>query len=72
MRPTVLPWDGVDILLIRVRTEETRLINRAFMLASSRPPKPASAEFVQPTTIICISTALRIDFAMENIVHGVG
>jgi len=41
---------GVDVLLISVRTDETRFINRAFMLASSRwPPKPGSADAVQPT-----------------------
>lgn len=42
---------GVDVLLISVRTEDTRLINRAFTLASSRwPPKPGSAaDAVQPT-----------------------
>jgi hypothetical protein len=41
---------GVDVHLISVRTEETRLINRAFTLASSRGPlKPGSADAVQPT-----------------------
>jgi hypothetical protein len=41
---------GVNVHLISVRTEETRLISRAFMLASSRgPPKPGSADAVQPT-----------------------
>lgn len=41
---------GVDILRINVRTEETRLINRALTLESSRwPGKPGSADAVQPT-----------------------
>jgi hypothetical protein len=41
---------GANVHLISVRTEETRLISRAFMLASSRgPPKPGSADAVQPT-----------------------
>jgi hypothetical protein len=41
----------VYALRIRVRTEETRFTNRAFMLASSRAPlKPVgSALVVQPT-----------------------
>lgn len=40
-----------DVLLMRVRTEDTRLMMRAFTLASSRwPPKPGSAaDDVQPT-----------------------
>lgn len=42
-----------DVLLISVRTEETRLINRAFTLASSRCPKPGSAApAVQPTVML--------------------
>lgn len=40
------------VRLMSVRTEETRLINRAFMLASSPGrPKPGSADAVQPTAI---------------------
>jgi hypothetical protein len=44
---------AANVLLISVRTEDTRLIKRAFMLTSSRwPPKPGSdAEFVQPTVL---------------------
>jgi hypothetical protein len=38
------------VLRMSVRTEDTRLINRAFTLPSSRPPKPGSdADAVQPT-----------------------
>jgi hypothetical protein len=45
----LLNWSA-DVLLISVRTEDTRLINRAFMLASSRCPNPGSAApAVQPT-----------------------
>jgi hypothetical protein len=42
---------GVNVLRISVRTDETKLISRAFTLASSRwPPKPGSeADAVQPT-----------------------
>jgi len=42
---------GVHVHLMSVRTEDTRLISRAFILASSRgPPKPGSAaDAVQPT-----------------------
>lgn len=42
---------GIYTLRIKVRTEDTRLTSRAFMLASSRaPPKPVgSALVVQPT-----------------------
>jgi hypothetical protein len=38
------------VLRMSVRTEDTRLISRAFTLPSSRPPKPGSdADAVQPT-----------------------
>jgi hypothetical protein len=42
----------MDVLLISVRTDDTRLINRALTLAlSCWPPKPGSAaEAVQPTS----------------------
>ena len=51
--PELLEWN-VDVLLMSVRTEDTRLINRAFMLASSRCPKPGSAApAVQPTAMNC-------------------
>jgi hypothetical protein len=42
----------VDVLLISVRTDDTRLINRALTLAlSCWPPKPGSAaDAVQPTS----------------------
>jgi hypothetical protein len=41
-----------DILLMSVRTDETRFIKRALMLASSRCPKPGStAPAVQPTVM---------------------
>jgi hypothetical protein len=45
--------DTDHVLLISVRTDDTKLIRRAFMLTSSRwPPKPGSdAEFVQPTVV---------------------
>jgi hypothetical protein len=40
------------VLLMSVRTEDTRFINRAFTLASSRCPKPGSvAPAVQPTAM---------------------
>lgn len=40
----------VYILRMSVRTDDTRLINRALTLPSSRPPKPGSdADAVQPT-----------------------
>jgi hypothetical protein len=44
-------WSGRGyVLRMSVRTEDTRLINRAFTLPSSRPPKPGSdADAVQPT-----------------------
>lgn len=47
--PSRVVWG--DVLRISVRTEDTRLIMRAFTLASSRwPPNPGSAaEAVQPT-----------------------
>jgi hypothetical protein len=53
--PTLMCGMELYVLRIRVRTEETRLISRAFTLASSRwPPKPGSAaEAVQPTVLIC-------------------
>jgi len=43
------------VLRMSVRTEDTRLMSRAFTLASSRwPPKPGSAaEAVQPTVSTC-------------------
>jgi hypothetical protein len=41
---------GGNVLLISVRTDDTRFISRAFMLASSRwPPKPGSTLPVHPT-----------------------
>ena len=53
----------VYVHLMRVRTEETRLINRAFMLASSPGrPKPGSADAVQPT-VIWVSRVFRCTFA---------
>lgn len=43
---------GVAVLLMSVRTDDTRFINRAFTLASSRCPKPGSAApAVQPTIV---------------------
>lgn len=54
---------GVYVHLMRVRTEETRLINRAFILASSPGrPKPGSADAVQPT-VIWVSRVFRCTFA---------
>ena len=39
-----------NVLLMSVRTDDTRFISRAFMLASSRwPPKPGSTLPVHPT-----------------------
>jgi hypothetical protein len=50
---------GMNVLLISVRTEDTKFMSRAFTLASSRwPPKPGSvADDVQPTAP-CVSIAL--------------
>lgn len=47
---------GANVLLINVRTEDTKLISLPFTLASSRwPPKPGSAEDVQPTVPNCVN-----------------
>lgn len=59
-----------NALLISVRTEDTRLINRALTLASSRcPPKPGSAaDAVQPTIPSRVSRySLMFDMRVDQI-----
>jgi hypothetical protein len=57
LRSCVCSWNRWPILgwgyvhRINVRTEDTRLTSRAFMLSSRWPPKPGSTEDVQPTSI---------------------
>lgn len=53
---------GVHVHLMSVRTEDTRLISRAFILASSRgPPKPGSAaDAVQPTVSWSVECSIVI------------
>lgn len=63
----LLEW-AADILLMSVRTEDTRLINRAFILASSRCPNPGSAApAVQPTYKNCQHLSIYMCFVVQRI-----